>query len=809
MSDVRELVDGSTTVRIAGLDAKATSLGTIVVELDGIVADGVREAKAAVVEWDGRHAETFVSEVNPFLVRLARLVETVRSAKQTVAVWPEAPWILDTITAEIDALGKAIEVPAIAGVSAADPAALDRLVAWCVWGVAERVPSLVGLVDLEGVTAEVIEEVPVDILAPSGDPYGTGSILDLTVRPFGEPSGPLGPVTSTIETTTGDPASYVSLPDLSGEATAVVEKAGELASFTSGVAFAFRECLGDGRLIELFAEHPELVPLLVSGLADGEVGAGSALVIVLAYFDEFDGARTGETDGDISMNDIAAMMNDEDLPEHVREAAAMLYSDPTLFDLVVTVDYPPGTRPGSPMGVLTGNERLTRDSIETFLEFNEHLAVLHENFAEFDTAAHPDGPADGVISARDLEALAGGAGPVALAAAWLLAHPAAMDRVAGYDVGLGPVSHVHGEEIVAAGVARLAVDQHVYADAPDRAAWFVDQHFDDLLGPGLGATASPGGMGALFDNALTESDQGRELMDRTITKVAAEGQIHNSGLPLAFANGAAEHMDLLDENINTAFPTATSSAPDDAAQDYLDTHDFLREVSRDPAAADRVRQAVGEYGMAQTTEAPESGQGRIDRLKGLGRLQAVVTTAQDNALTDDALDTLRQVVENGPGPNPGSLLDTGVGEIPLLGTANEIAGAMGIGAGDGVDWLLDQAGVGSEEAFAQLEEAERIDQVRNAEDALNRAVWLAEDQFASRDPSVRGAAQAAAAGQPFLDDMGRLKPDRSESEEMAFRVWATNQTSSGAILEVDGAFADAGVNDVVQPDFVPHLSDRR
>ena len=129
--------------------------------------------------------------------------------------------------------------------------------------------------------------------------------------------------------------------------------------------------------------------------------------------------------------------------------------------------------------------------------------------------------------------------------------------------------------------------------------------------------------------------------------------------------------------------------------------------------------------------------------------------------------------------------------------------------GDGVDWLLDQAGVGSEEAFAQLEEAERIDRVRNAEDALNRAVWLAEAHFASPDPSVRGAAQTAAAGQPFVDANGRLKPDRSESEEEAFRVWATSQTSSGAILEVDGAFADAGVTDVVQPDFVPHVSDRR
>ena len=182
VSDVRERVEGSTTVRIAGLDAKATSLAGIVFELEGIVSDGVSAATAAVAEWRGPHAETFVSEVNPFLVRLAGLVESVRSAKQTVAVWPEAPWFLDTITGQIEALGTMIEVPATLGESGADPAALDGLVMWCMWDVVERVPSLVGNVDLEGVTAEVTQEVPLDIFAPSPDPFGAGSILE---RPWG------------------------------------------------------------------------------------------------------------------------------------------------------------------------------------------------------------------------------------------------------------------------------------------------------------------------------------------------------------------------------------------------------------------------------------------------------------------------------------------------------------------------------------------------------------------------------------------------------------------------------------------------
>ena len=58
MTDVRENVDGSTTVRIAGLDAKESSLASIRFELEGMVADGVSAATAAIEGGASAHLTT-------------------------------------------------------------------------------------------------------------------------------------------------------------------------------------------------------------------------------------------------------------------------------------------------------------------------------------------------------------------------------------------------------------------------------------------------------------------------------------------------------------------------------------------------------------------------------------------------------------------------------------------------------------------------------------------------------------------------------------------------------------------------------
>ena len=48
MSDLRMSVDGSTTVRVYGLDAKATSIGTVQFELESLLSDGLRLGNSAL-----------------------------------------------------------------------------------------------------------------------------------------------------------------------------------------------------------------------------------------------------------------------------------------------------------------------------------------------------------------------------------------------------------------------------------------------------------------------------------------------------------------------------------------------------------------------------------------------------------------------------------------------------------------------------------------------------------------------------------------------------------------------------------------
>src|SRR5262245_57074933 len=91
MPDVRVDVTGSTTVRVYGLDAKAATISTAQFELETLLADGLRLARAALEAWRGRHAEVFVESANGLLRDLDRLVGKVASAKRTADRWPDSP----------------------------------------------------------------------------------------------------------------------------------------------------------------------------------------------------------------------------------------------------------------------------------------------------------------------------------------------------------------------------------------------------------------------------------------------------------------------------------------------------------------------------------------------------------------------------------------------------------------------------------------------------------------------------------------------------------------------------------------------
>lgn len=677
MTGMREHVEGSTTVRISGLDAKELSLGSIRFELEGLVADCVSGAADAVDTWRGRRAETFVEEVNPFLRRLARLVQKVGQGKLAVAAWPEVP-VRDPLE-ELAVSSAGVAVPAAAGTSAANPAKLDVLADRCL-AVHERVRPLTAGVGLDDVTAEVVRpplDPPYLLLSaqwPNETPPDDSWRGPVLVEP--EPA---------LETVSSNPAIYVDVPDVSDLVAGLVETSGHLGAFVAGVALAFREYGGDGLM--------------------------------------------------------------------------------------------------------------SRQDVETFLEFKQ-LAVVEQAFDSFDSAADPDRPANGAISVADLEAVAGGDGQVALAAAWLLAHKGPLTRLRGYEqardgFSFGPLDD---RPITARSVLQLTVDQHVYADDPARSGEFVDRNFESLMSREVGQVASDPAMAALFDSALTGSDQRGDLMQRVIAEVADDGTIHNGGLPLAFANGAAANMSVIDANINDAFPTAEAPAPEGAAETYGDTHDFLREVSRDPAAANRLREGLNDYGRAEVAAAAHGGDERTSRLRGLGRVQNTVNVAQNEALTTAAEDEIRVALEQpGTGLTPGRTLDYHISTVPLVGvgdlasSANDLAGALGISAGDVLDTVLDSPT--ERDPLAGLDEAERIDRARRAETAANQAIWVAEARFENPDEALLDAA----AGQPFLEANGMLKTDPSQEEVHAFRDWAITQSRDGGILLADVQHLQSGV----------------
>jgi hypothetical protein len=312
---------------------------------------------------------------------------------------------------------------------------------------------------------------------------------------------------------------------------------------------------------------------------------------------------------------------------------------------------------------------MSRHDVEVFLEFNDRLTALDENFDTFDTAASPGRDPDGVISLDDLAAVAEGDGEAAATAAWLLAHGPLYDRVASYHAGGGPTADITRDSLVV-----LSVDQQVHADSAPDAAAFVDRHLDSLLSESVGASATGEGMYALFDSALTESDQRGEVIEHVIAKVAEEGAIHNPGLPLAFANGTAANMDIIHSLINDDF----DSGGENGTESFESTHVFLRETMRDVDAAEVVLNASTGYFADRLDSLPD--EGREIGLEETGRTLGVVTQAHANAGLSDATDSDDAATHQAAAAN---FL---VGLIPygegVVGVANDFAEIGGVSFGD-------------------------------------------------------------------------------------------------------------------------------
>jgi hypothetical protein len=298
-------------------------------------------------------------------------------------------------------------------------------------------------------------------------------------------------------------------------------------------------------------------------------------------------------------------------------------------------------------------------------------------------------------------------------------------------------------------------------------------------------------------------DTRRGLMVRAIDGVAQQGEIHNPNLRGALAAGVDANMSLIDGRVNAPFGYDEGARPGHVLDAYNNTHDFLREVMRERDAAVAVHESVRRYGLEGVASLPDDPDARGVRLRQLGRIQGMVTEAEENAGVGAVID--RAVANDTLGPTPGSATNALVGRIPVAGTINEVAQAMGIGAGDGVNWLTEELG----SDYDKLSQEQKEARVQRATDRVDRAVWVAQGRYES-DTSQGAALRESARGQPFVNRDGSLKSSMTDGERQAFREWAVdavgNDDDQGPIYDDHGEIG-TGANDVREGE--TDVNDRR
>ena len=274
------------------------------------------------------------------------------------------------------------------------------------------------------------------------------------------------------------------------------------------------------------------------------------------------------------------------------------------------------------------------------------------------------------------------------------------------------------------------VENESHSETAD-ATRFVEENVAVLLSADVAGEVDGGDLAALFEVAL-DGDGTDGVFETIVFAVAEEGAIHSPELRPVLGEAAGARLAWFDARIN-AFTSDNSDQWSELRVAYRSAFALLRETMRDHAVAERLRQSMTDYGRAEVAAAPEAGEERSFRLKGMGRFQAFFTLAYYEAEKRDAR----------------------------------------------LDGDLDA-----------VDAAEEADQKRRQEDFVGRAMWVAVDRFES-DPAVR----AAAVGEPFADASGALKGDLSESETQALEAWATNQAREGGLLVDDVTRLNAGAED--------------
>jgi hypothetical protein len=242
MADEVVYTDGGRTYKVRGLEAKAQSISGGSSEMDTLISGRLTAADDALRRWRGPHAVTFTEEANGILGKLAGVKFALWRAGNIVASFPDAPatsWGSARYHDEIY-MSARVSVPVEPGTSSAQTAKLRSYVATAS-GQDERVGTLAGLVNLDGVTAEVTYDRPL-----------TGAERQAALDQ-GEHPADLN-VTQVPQTDPVDPTTLITLPTPADGVPALRSQSDFLNTFTSAVATAFDD--SDQGMLAFLAQDP-------------------------------------------------------------------------------------------------------------------------------------------------------------------------------------------------------------------------------------------------------------------------------------------------------------------------------------------------------------------------------------------------------------------------------------------------------------------------------------------------------------------------------------------------------------------------
>lgn len=501
MGDVAVKRIGNQEYRVYGLQELAEEIQGAARQLSDATGTRHDAAQAALADWRGRHADTFVERVNTVLAGMVSLQLAVQAAARRCRAFPGEAAGNPSIVDQYSYQGARVHfADAGSATSSAEPAAL-RGYAEAAADQAGRFGSAAGRVTTEGLTAEVTElrALDADERAEQRE-AGTPQYEIDTMQVWGDRQ----PVP--VEEVFG-------LPDLTGEASRLQADSDDLTDWVAAVAFAFENA--DSDLLELLLDHPEIAGYFADGiLADGTMTGEAALALVLANLGLFDTAGgRGGADQVVGLSDLEAIANDPSAPAHLRDAARYLLDNRLLLSLASIVD---GTEPYE---IRPDDARLTPEGIRLFLEFNQSLNAVALDFDRLDVAAHGGDP-DGYVSVNDLRAAADDPSlPRELrdAAAFLLANGRLSQRIALYEqananrmVGSGHPSYPMTTDpsgFSRNGVIALAIDQQAFPDPVDARRFVESLPVADGHGNGgLPITlTSDEGVRALANTALLDA----------------------------------------------------------------------------------------------------------------------------------------------------------------------------------------------------------------------------------------------------------------------------------------------------------------